>query len=185
MSGSPTQEDVVICDVSGHQLSAADQAALDAIFFAASKTQSFDSAAARQAFHHRWLGRYLANDEDRMLVLRKREGEIVGYVAGNLDDPARTGRFADIAYFDAIADLTGQFPAHLHINLKLDSRGRRLGSRLITAFATMAAERGAPGVHVVTGAQSRNRTFYAANDFAMLREFEFNGGQSVCLGRKL
>lgn len=157
---------------------------LDAIFFSASATQQFVSQSARDAFRERWLGRYLAHDAQWFYVALA-EKQAAGYLAGCLDDPARTPRFADIGYFAEFADLTRDYPAHLHINLDAEYRGDGLGGRLIERFVSDAGAAGATGVHVVTGSRSRNRSFYDRNGFVCLRELAEGPREMVFLGRRL
>lgn len=160
-------------------------AALDEIFFEASGTKHFDGAEDRLAFRERWLGRYLAHDRHWFYLALSELGEIAGYLAGSLDDPARTRRFADIGYFSDIEALTEDYPAHLHVNLAPRFRSRGWGERLIERFVADAARAGAPGVHVVTGRGVRNVRFYVANGFSEVGVIAWRGRELVVLGRKL
>jgi GNAT superfamily N-acetyltransferase len=160
-------------------------AAIDAIFFEASATQSFAGDAERAVFHERWLGRYLADFTDGCFVALGPDGRVLGYVVGATTDPARDPRFADIGYFSVLAAETRRFPAHLHINLAPEARNKGLGGRLIEAFCAHARAKGAHGVHVVTAAASRNRTFYARAGFTHVVEADWNGHAIVFLGRTL
>jgi GNAT superfamily N-acetyltransferase len=162
---------------------AAAKASIDAIFFGASGTQSFVSEVERQAFRLRWLGRYLAADAEHCFVAVA-EGGVIGYLVGALDDPAVGNRFADIGYFNDLAHLTSIYPAHLHINLAPETRSQGIGARLIEAFAAHALAKGSPGMHVVTGAASRNVHFYAACGFVEVGRLE-TARPIVFLGRKL
>lgn len=157
---------------------------LDGIFFEASATRSFESLSAQEAFRERWLGRYLTHD-DSWFYVAFAGTRAAGYLAGCLDDPALTGRFKDIWYFAELADLTRSYPAHLHVNLDPEFRSAGVGSRLIEGFAADAAAAGVAGVHVVTGAKSRNRSFYGRNGFVPLRELSRGAQDIVFLGRRL
>lgn len=146
------------------------QRALDDIFFASSNTQAFASPQVRAEFRERWLGRYLTHDPDWTYVALMRDRdvagyEVAGYLAGCLDDPARSQRFADIGYFGSFAALTARYPAHLHINLAARNRGSGIGSALVSRFCNEAGRAGAPGVHVVTSRGARNVRFYERNGF--------------------
>ncbi len=100
--------------------------------------------------------------------------------------PPSQDRFADIGYFRTdFAELCRQFPAHLHINLAPAFRSHGIGARLIEAFAAYAADQGAVGMHVVTGAGMRNVRFYERCGFQQRGAAERNGGQAVFLGRAL
>jgi GNAT superfamily N-acetyltransferase len=159
--------------------------ALDAIFFEASATKSFASDEDRAAFRERWLGRYLVHDPGFAYLAIAADGTLAGYLAGAIDDPARAPRFSDIGYNKDFAPLTAAYPAHLHVNLSPAYRNGGIGAALVAAFAADAARAGAKGVHVVTGAGSRNVGFYARNGFAELARSAFNGHEVVFLGRRL
>jgi len=159
---------------------------VDAIFFAASATQSFASAAARAAFRERWLGRYLQHVPAGAFVACDGAGRIIGYVVGSFEDPARDPLFSDIAIFQSLRAETARFPAQLHINLAPEARNRGIGGQLIDAFCGEASARGARGVHVVTSATSRNRRFYARQGFVLQASLTTgDGGEIVLLGRNL
>jgi GNAT superfamily N-acetyltransferase len=155
--------------------------AIDAIFFEASSAKSFASDAARAAFRERWLGRYLEHDPQFAYVALAASGEAVGYLVGAVDDPALAERFFDIGYFATFGALTKRFPAHLHVNVAPDYRGRRIGGRLVAMFSAEAARAGVPGVHVVTSAGAANVAFYNRNGFIETGR----AGALVFLGRSL
>lgn len=159
--------------------------AVERIFFAASTRKTFESTVERAAFRERWLGRYLIHDREHVFLARTDDGAVAGYLVGCLDDPAVTDRFDDIDFFADFADLTARYPAHLHINLDAAWRSRGIGAGLIDAFVRRAAERGAPGVHVVTGAAARNVSFYTRCGFAPLREAMSSGATILFMGRTL
>ena len=159
-------------------------AAIEDIFFDAS-TRAFTPAAARDAFRERWLGRYLAHDPGHVWLALDEAQDVIGYLAGALDDPARAPRFADIDYFQTWAAFTARYPAHLHINLRPAARGAGVGQRLVGAFCEQAAAADAPGVHVVTGAGARNIGFYRRCGFEQVAAGAWNGHDIVMLARHL
>jgi GNAT superfamily N-acetyltransferase len=157
---------------------------IDEIFFESSLTKSFAGESERRSFRERWLGRYLANDPQYAYVAMCGD-DVVGYLAGRVTDadPLRAGE--DIARFPDAASLARQYPAHLHINLAASFRGRGIGALLIDAFARDARRAGAAGIHVVTGAASRNVGFYKRNGFRELRRASGKAHDVVLLGRRL
>ena len=158
---------------------------IDAIFFGAA-TRTFPPGPEREAFRERWLGRYLDGGSDALFLAIEGNDTVAGYLVGAVENPALQDRFADIGYFRTdFAELCRQFPAHLHINLAQAFRSHGIGARLIEAFATYAADRGAIGMHVVTGAGMRNVRFYERCGFRQRGAAERNGGQAVFLGRAL
>jgi GNAT superfamily N-acetyltransferase len=160
-------------------------AQIDAIFFEASATQSFASAAACATFRERWLGRYLDHFPNEVHLACGADEQVVGYLVGCHDDPARSKHFADVSYFAEFAALTQRFPAHLHINLRPAFRSRGIGGKLIEAFASHAAAAGVPGMHVVTGEGARNVSFYLRCGFEPLGSTEWQRKLLAFLGRRL
>jgi len=158
---------------------------LDAIFFEASNTKTFGSAVERAAFRYRWLGRYLEHDAGHAHLALNPSGDIVGYVVGALDDPARTPRFADIGYFATFRHLTDRYPAHLHVNVAPQFRNRGVGADLIRLFIADARQAGSRGVHVVTGASARNIPFYDGLGFAEVGRTGEGAREVVFLARSL
>jgi GNAT superfamily N-acetyltransferase len=150
--------------------------AIDAIFFEASNTKSFASEHDRAAFRERWLGRYLADEPQFAYLAFARDGTLAGYLVGSLLEPVG---------FEVFADAAWEYPAQLHVNLAPQFRDRGIGARLIATFATDALFAGAPGMHVVTSADSRNVRFYARNGFAEIVRTSIGGRELVFLGRKL
>jgi GNAT superfamily N-acetyltransferase len=174
-----------IRELQPEQLTADQTAQIDGIFFEASR-RTFSSPAERTAFRERWLGRYLKGGSDVLVTAQDGDGNVVGYLIGALEDPATQPRFADISYFRGdFRDLCRSYPAHLHINLAPAVRGKGLGQRLIQAFAERAREAGANGMHVVTGSQARNLSFYERCEFVPLKSTVWNGREVTFLGRRL
>jgi len=157
---------------------------IDAIFFESSATKTFADGRERATFRQRWLGRYLEH-EPQWAYLALDRGRVVGYLVGSVEAPATGAHRADVGYGADFAALTTQYPAHLHVNLAPSYRNRGIGAELIATFAADAARAGACGVHVVTGAGSRNVRFYVRNGFRELARADFNGHGLVFLGKRL
>jgi GNAT superfamily N-acetyltransferase len=162
---------------------------LDKIFFEASATKSFAGAAERQAFRERWLGRYLTHDPQWAYLAidtgASDAGVLAGYLVGSVDASAQAQSQGCAGPFRDLAQLTAAYPAHLHVNLAPAYRNRGIGADLIGAFAADAARAGACGLHVVTGAASRNIGFYERNGFRPLAHASAGGSEVVFLGRRL
>jgi GNAT superfamily N-acetyltransferase len=160
-------------------------ATIDRIFFEASNTKGFADAAARDAFRDRWLGRYLDSEAEHAFVAMTPDGDAAGYLVGALDDPGTAQRFADIGYFQILAPLTARYPAHLHINLDPAWRSRGIGAALVERFKSHASEKGAPGLHIVTGFGLRNVGFYLRNGFREVARFDWQSRPLVMLATPL
>ena len=171
--------DITIRSLAVQGLSDRERDAIEAIFFDASHTRSFADDAARRQFRERWLGRYLASEPEACFLARA-GGEVVGYLAGTLENAAGNPRFADIGYFQAFAAQCARYPAHLHINLAPAWRGR-----LIDAFAELARAQGVAGLHVVTSEGARNVTFYQRCGFVPQATTGPPGARLLFLGRRV
>lgn len=165
---------------------------IDAVFFDSSSTKTFDSEDARRAFRERWLGRFIKHDPEWVYVAVTETqpdcagpDDVVGYLAGALDDPALSARFSDLGYFQDFKAHTRDFPAQLHVNLTATMRGRGHGKQLIEAFVHDLKPRGVPGVHVVTGADARNVAFYTRAGFEERARTDWNNHEVIFLGRKV
>ncbi|MGE0768670.1 MAG: GNAT family N-acetyltransferase [Hyphomicrobiaceae bacterium] len=162
---------------------------LDPIFFEASLTKCFPDGEARRAFRERWLGRFLCHWPALAHVaveadpVSSPDAKLIGYIVGAHVDPACDPRFSDIGFYKHLARLTPTYPAHLHINLAPQARNRGVGSRLIAAFEQDARDAGLVGAHLVTGRDSRNRSFYARNGFAQVTELSWGGTPIVMLAK--
>jgi GNAT superfamily N-acetyltransferase len=149
---------------------------IDAIFFEASNTKAFAGEAERAAFREHWLGKYLANEPQFAYVAFAGADTVAGYLVGSVSEPVGLEAFADAAW---------EYPAHLHVNLAPQFRNRGIGGMLIGAFAADARRSGAPGMHVITSADSRNVGFYTRNGFAAVERARTDGRELVFLGRAL
>ena len=153
--------------------------AIDAIFFAASNTQSFSGADERQAFRERWLGRYLSEQPQFAYLVVDADDGVIGYLVGSLEPPT-----PDTNPFKNFRDLTSRFPAHLHVNVAPESRSQGYGGKLIDVFVTDLRKANIRGAHVVTAAQSENVRFYNRHKFLEIARLSATPAL-VFLGRAL
>jgi ribosomal protein S18 acetylase RimI-like enzyme len=165
-------------DVAG---SRAVMAAIDAIFFEASHTKTFESETARAAFRERWLGQYLAAaPEWAYVALSGTDEEVVGYLVGMIEQQQTCA----LGPSSVPRALLAHYPAHLHVNVAHDWRGAGIGAKLVARFAGDAAAAGARGVQLVTGAGARNVGFYQRCGFREVARIG-EGDALVVLARAL
>jgi GNAT superfamily N-acetyltransferase len=158
---------------------------IEAIFWEASLSPPAPGPE-KQAFHERWLGRYLGGGTDVVLLAMSDPATVAGYLVGALENPAQQPRFADLGYFhNEFAHLLSRFPAHLHINVAAHCRGAGIGAQLIEGFADRARRAGAGGMHVVTGRAMRNVRFYERCGFKERAIALRQGRDLALLGREL
>lgn len=158
------------------------RAAIEAIFWETVTTPP--SPATRDAFRDLWLGQYLRHEPHLVVVAQDGHGSVSGYLVGCHDNPATSPRFTHLTFFSAFADACARYPAHLHINLTATCRGLGVGGRLISAFAETVRTADLPGLHVVTGADQRNVSFYTRAGFREIaRTTNMRGSVVLFLGR--
>ncbi len=160
-------------------------AGLERVFFASSNTQVFESEDTRSKFKERWLGRYLHHEPEFAYVALSADHDVAGYLIGSIADPAITPRFSDLNYRAAFGSLSQNFPAHLHVNLAPEHRGRGLGRELIGQFVKDVRRLGVPGIHVVTSKNARNVGFYNRNGFDKIGASGIGDEEIVFLARAL
>ncbi len=174
----------------GEQAVASHLQQVESIFFAASNTQAFGSSAERDAFKARWLGQYLINNpRETFVAISSSAGqdspEVVGYLIGDLADPAVNPRYAAMGYLADFANQCDAYPAHLHINMHAAYRNFGIGARLVNLFVNHAAAAGVPGVHVTTNPGSRHVRFYERCGFVERGRTLWRGHGVVLLARRL
>jgi ribosomal protein S18 acetylase RimI-like enzyme len=128
---------------------------------------------------------YYTDREPESTLLAEGDGRVIGYLTGCADSE-RTRSFATQevgrqllrgalvrpgvagvfwrSLFDLLRDRQAfdefladpRWPAHLHINLLPEGRGRGLGRRLVTRWLERLRAAGSPGVHLGTFAENRN-----------------------------
>jgi GNAT superfamily N-acetyltransferase len=136
------------------------RAQINAIFFANAATADFADDTERRAYHELWLGRYLRHFPDMAFVALNEAGQITGYLAGSpiSDHPPLPGP----DYYEHFPDLLAKtYPAHLHVNVHTDFRGRKIGAALIDAFRKECNRRALTGFHAITLASSGAAHFFA------------------------
>lgn len=155
---------------------------IDVIFYDSSNTKTFASAAEREAFRERWLGRYLERAPQWAYLAIASDGSVAGYLVGSVANETEDAATANIPEF---ATLVSDYPAHLHVNLAAPFRNRGIGRDLIDAFAADAAGAGARGVHIVTSADARNVRFYERAGFRGIARTSIGGREQLFMGRRL
>jgi len=75
--------------------------------------------------------------------------------------------------------LRDEYPAHLHINLDENARGRGLGKQLQETYFEALREKGVPGVHLFCGANPV--PFYEKTGFSILKKIVFGAGIPIFL----
>jgi GNAT superfamily N-acetyltransferase len=130
-----------------------------------------DDAAAAAAFQQLWLDQYLDHERELVTLALARappltESDVLGYLVACRIDPATSMRFVALSYFQDFAALTQTFPAHLHINLDARARGQRIGAHLVEDVCNRLGHEGVRGIHVVTGRDQRNVSFYTRLGFS-------------------
>lgn len=131
---------------------------------------------------------YLEKEPENCFVLTDENDSPVGYVYGTaayseyhknmaeyLKDIAEieNGKYLPDAYIEMYNHYIyeKEYPAHLHIDIFPEHRGKGNGSELIKEFCRNISEKGVTGVMLIVGADNvRAQKFYEKNGFILLKK---------------
>ena len=145
-----------------HQFNLRDQ--VEEIFFESSTKKKFTNNKERDDFLWKYLGFYLAHYPEYAWVFLS-GSKVLGYVIGMpfTHDPTLFSLQSHLKKFEFLFDA---YPAHLHINCHIDSRGKGVGRCLLEQLFEQMRLEHIPGVHILTGKTSDNRHFYEKLGFS-------------------
>jgi GNAT superfamily N-acetyltransferase len=133
------------------------------IFFESSSKKDFHDLEEKDAFLYKYLDIYLENYPDLFFVFLE-NNKCWGYICGmpqTLDELYLKLH----PYLENFKDQFTNYPAHLHINMHADSRGKGLGSLMLQAFEAKLIKMNVSGVHAITVTGDRNVSFYKHNGY--------------------
>ena len=148
------------------------------IFFDASSIKSFKDIGEREKFSYRWCGQYLEKYPERFLVALDGQ-RVLGYSCSHPDSLKALEEFG-IPGQEFFKNCFTEFPAHLHINCHVESRGKGVGRKLIEK----QIELNNSGIHIITEKEADNCGFYRALGFDFEQEADFKGHTLFFMGKK-
>ena len=158
---------------------------LKEIFFESSSIDSFSSKEDENSFLYKYFDIYRLNYSSLFFYVKK-EKKILGYICGVLDTRAMDQLEESFPYYNNLEDKTlNQYPSHLHINMHKESRGLGLGTQVLEHFCSEIKAIKSFGVHIFTGVDSKNISFYRKNGFCDELSVEYNGTFVQFMGRKI
>jgi GNAT superfamily N-acetyltransferase len=161
------------------------------IFFGTSVVQVFPSEQTKSQFEWKYLGWYLETHKNLFFVADSSEtaeavdhqSQILGYIACCPDTQRASSLIDANPSLKVFTDLYEEFPAHLHINLSADARGKGLGSLLIQHLESKLKKQGVKGLHLLTSPDARNRSFYAKNGFQFEMKRPYKDASLLFMGK--
>ncbi len=159
-------------------------AQIDAIFFESTARTGFSSDQERAAYHDLWLGRYLHHFPDMAFIALDETGAVSGYLAGSpvSNRPPLPGPDYYLRFSTAPIEAC---PAHLHVNVRSDRRGKGIGAALIGAFRNHCETNLIPGFHAVTAANSASAEFFIKCGLKSLDEADWENRHLMLMGDEL
>lgn len=157
------------------------------IFFQTSSRQSFKSTDDKELFLYRYFGYYQENFPNLFFVAvhEKAEDMALGYVCGSastFDDEALIKLQPQTEFFK---EVSGDYPAHLHINVSPLFHGQGTGSKLMDRFEEQLVREGAKGLHIITAPEAANRLFYQKRGFDFELTKKINNTSLLVMGKSL
>lgn len=156
---------------------------IEDIFFEATSKKEFTSPEHKASFFKRWCGDYLHFYPEQFLLM-KEEGKLLGYLSGCQNSREALLKL-NVPGHAVYQDLFDNFPAHLHINFHHSCRGRGLGSDLINAYCEKLLRQSVKGLHLITSPEAKNVSFYHRLGFLHQVQREYNGMQTLFMGKLL
>lgn len=157
----------------------ADRSQMEEIFWATSARQNFATPLERAQF----LERYLRSYELEWSWVAEEQGKVLGYLVASTSTLKSAPYWG--AHLELFADLLERYPAHLHINLSSEARGKGIGQGLVEQLLGQLRQREVAGVHIITAATARNTSFYTKCGFSHRVERLLGETPLVLMGRSL
>ncbi len=145
-----------------------------------SSVREFSSDEARAKFVYKYFGFYHEKFADFCWFAQK-EGKSLGYCLGA--PMTDSSFFVYQPHLEVFNDLYEVFPAHLHINLHPDSQGLGIGKLLVEKWEEVARASGALGMHIMTGVDARNKSFYLRQGFTTEVVRNYKGNPILFMGK--
>ena len=155
------------------------------IFFLTSRQGAYLVECQKEDFFYSWAGWYMETAPDQTLLIRNADKKIVGYLVGCLDSTSARRLYQRLFYYKAFAHCYREYPSHFHVNCDPDFQSVGFGGALVKRFVSNAHDSGIKGVHLVTGATAKNRSFYEKLKFMEYDKKLIGNSSLVLLGKKL
>ncbi|MCB0420313.1 MAG: GNAT family N-acetyltransferase [Bdellovibrionales bacterium] len=157
------------------------------IFFLSSLRKDFITEEEKENFFNRWTQYYFDFCPDSLfLALDTITQKTLGYLTGCEDSQLALPLLSSqIPSYPLFSDQFQQYPAHLHINLHPESRGRGIGSHLISQYIQKIKQMDLTGVHIITSPKAQNVSFYQKNGFETTLTRDWKGYPLYFMGRPL
>lgn len=151
------------------------------IFFESSMKKSFLNEDEKNFFYQKYLGFYVEKLPSWIYVAFDKK--VLGYIVSS---PASHDEelYSLQPHLKLFENLFDDYPAHLHINCHVETRGQGVGGQLIHAIFDKMKLNRVKGIHIMTVPQSENRNFYRKNDFLFETQSLFNGTPLLFMGKK-
>jgi ribosomal protein S18 acetylase RimI-like enzyme len=152
------------------------------IFFTSSTRKNFNNDEEKESFFYKYLGFYLSHYPELAWVAY--DGKVSGYVVGSPvshDDQL----YAIQPHLQIFGPDLLHYPAHLHINCHDEFRGKGIGKKLVLAFEKSLNDKKIHGLHIMTGVDSKNRSFYKNLGFIYEHVEVFHGSSILFMGKTL
>jgi ribosomal protein S18 acetylase RimI-like enzyme len=152
------------------------------IYFETSARKDFRDEAEKEAFFQKYLGSYLSRFPEYLWVAK--EGRILGYMVASpvTKDP---DFYRLQPHLESFESFFKDYPAHLHVNFHQDARGMGLGGKLFSELEKQFQRSGIRGIHIMTGPDSRNKSFYQRLGFNFEVTLDFKGTPILMMGKSL
>lgn len=141
------------------------------IFFESSARKTFKDQEDRDRFFEKYVGVYLRRWPS-LCWAAVEDGKVLGYIVGS--PTSNDGELASLQpHLHLFQEHFQNFPAHLHINCHREARGKGIGTELMQKWEDSLFLLNIKGLHIMTGADSVNQSFYRrrGHNFEVCKDF--------------
>lgn len=153
------------------------------IFYEATSVKNFKDEEHKKTFFEKWCGDYIQNNPTEFyLMVETDNDQLLGYLSGEANS-LKALEIMRVPGQKVFEDQFEQFPAHLHINFHVSTRGRGLGSDLVRFYCSVLKSKNISGLHLVTSPEAKNVTFYQKLGFDYQLVREYSGSSLLFMGK--
>ena len=150
------------------------------IYFESSARKEFKDQKDKDSFAYKYLGYYLERHPEYCWIAL--DERVLGYIVASpqTSDPKLLALQPHLIEFQ---EYLSRFPAHLHINCHVSSRGQGIGGMLVRKLEEKLKAEKSPGMHIMTSKSSDNVRFYSKLGFSFETDRIFNGADLHFMGK--
>jgi hypothetical protein len=157
---------------------------LKSIFWESSVKTDFESEKKKSEFEYKYFDFYVKYFPHLSFAIES-DNHPIGYLLGADQTTPYLDQLEMQKYVAEFEDIFATYPAHFHINLSENARGKGCGQIALQELFKILTDQNCPGVHVITALEHPSQKFYEKNGLAPLKTMKISATQIVILVKSL